>query len=192
MTIHVASLKSELLALIKEKAYRRGKFQLASGGTSEYYFDAKRVTFDARGAYLISAIILDMVQGDDFKAIGGPSVGADPMAGALAALSGSGSPYQPINTFMVRAVAKDHGIKERLAGTPLNQGDRVIVIDDVVTRGGSALSAVQAVRDKGCTVDRVIAIVDRMEGGRERLQSEGCSLASIFTCEDFGHKPPKK
>ncbi|MBI2870234.1 MAG: orotate phosphoribosyltransferase [Candidatus Omnitrophica bacterium] len=184
-----AGMRQELLALLKEKAYRRGHFRLASGGSSDYYLDAKRVTFHPRGAYLIARLFLDMIRDEDVAAVGGPSVGADPIAGAMAALSAAGPPYEPVGTFMVRSQAKDHGVTDRIHGTPLAGGDKVIIIDDVVTRGTSSLMAIEAVREAGCVVSKVLAVVDRMEGAAKRLAQEGCELVALFTARDFGHAP---
>ena len=183
------SMRAELLELLKERAYRRGRFRLASGGFSDYYLDAKRVTFLARGAYLVAHLFLNEIKDDDFVAVGGPSVGADPIVGAMAALSASGPSFKPVNTFIVRSAVKDHGVRDRLAGTPLKEGDRVIVVDDVVTQATSSLAAVSAVKEKGCVVGKVIVLVDRLEGGREKLIQAGLNPVSIYTCRDFGHEP---
>ncbi|OIO39144.1 MAG: orotate phosphoribosyltransferase [Candidatus Omnitrophica bacterium CG1_02_49_10] len=180
----VLNLKSRLLKLLKEHSFRRGDFKLSSGKPSTYYIDAKPVTLDSEGAYLIAKIILNMIKDDKMDAIGGMTLGADPIAGAVAAIAGEkGISFK---AFIVRKESKSHGTGNLFEGPALKKGSRAVVIEDVVTTGSSSLKVIKVLRDKGIEVDKVVAVVDRLEGGRENLKDAGCELISIFTIKDFG------
>jgi len=180
-------VKQLLLELLREKAFQKGKRILSSGKESDYYLDAKKVTLTGEGAYLAAKLILNLIREEKINAIGGPTIGADPIVGAIAALSYVEG--KPINTFIVRKEPKKYGMEKFIEGPGISRGDKVIIIEDVVTTGTSVLKAVEAVRKAGGEVSRVIALVDRLEGATERLRKEGCLLFSIFTCRDFGVNP---
>ena len=175
--------KNSLLELIKEKAVFYRSVELSSGKKSGYYVDGKQVTLSANGVYLVARVILNLIRNDKVDAIGGPTIGADPILGAVICLSHLNR--SPIQGFIVRKQPKKHGMQRYIEGPPLKKGSRVVIIDDVVTTGESVLRAIKAVKDIGCEVVRVIALVDRLEGARERLKEHGFKLTSIFTREDL-------
>ncbi len=171
------SHRDELLELLKTKSLQKGDFTLASGQKSTYYINGKLSTLDARGAYLTARIFLAMLADDVPDAVGGLTLGADPIVGAM--LSMAGMEDLALKGFIVRKAAKGHGTQSLIEG-PLAEGDRAVVIEDVVTTGGSSLQAIEAVRAMGCRVDRVLVAVDRQQGGKENLREAGCRLESIF------------
>ena len=177
-------LKKRLLALLKQKAFKRGRFVLSSGKTSNYYLDGRLITLDAEGAYLVAEIILDMVKKDKVNAIGGPTLGADPIVGALACLSYIHK--KPLKTFIVRKTPKAHGMNRQIEGPALKKGDRAILVDDVATTGQALIEAKEALKATGAKILKAIVIFDRGEGARENLKKEGLLLESIFQIEDFG------
>jgi orotate phosphoribosyltransferase len=171
------SHRDELLKILLERSFKRGDFTLASGQKSSYYIDGKQTTLDSRGAYLVARIFLAMMADDVPDAIGGLTLGADPIIGAMLSLAGMED--LELKGIIVRKEAKGHGTA-RLTEGPLSKGDRVVIIEDVITTGGSSAKAIEAVRSGGCEVTRVLAVVDREQGGRENLRNIGCRLESIF------------
>ena len=180
-----SQLKERLYQLIKERSLKvadKPIFKLSSGKLSPYYLDLKRVTLDPEGGYLIGNLMFEMVKPFGVSAVGGLTLGADPIAYSTALLS-----YQkgePIKPFVVRKEPKGHGTQRQIEGN-VEPGERVIVVEDVVTTASSSLKAVKACREAGLEVVAVCAIVDRNEGGRENLAKEGLKLYSLFTIEDF-------
>lgn len=172
--------KARLLQLLKEKSFRYSPdapFQLASGRESPYYVDCRPVTHSAEGLALIGEIIFDLVKGLGVHGVGGLTMGADPLAHATALIS-----YQkgkPINAFCVRKFYKDYGAGGRLVG-PVQPGERVVVLEDVITTGGSVLEAVNAARGFGLNVEQVIVLVDREEGGRAAVAAQVPGVQSVF------------
>jgi len=179
-----AELKEKLFKLLNKEALKRGKFMLSSGKESNYYLDGRVITLSPEGAYLVAGIILDMLKTETLDAIGGPTLGADPIAGALAALSYLNK--QPIKTFIVRKQAKEHGARKQVEGPELKKGARVILIDDVATSGKAILEAKQALDKIGVLAEKAIVIVDRSQGAAENLAEFGLKLQSIFKIADFG------
>jgi len=177
-------LKDKLFNLLNREALKRGEFVLSSGKVSNYYLDGRVITLDAQGAYLVASIILEMLKDEVLDAVGGPTLGADPMVGALAALSYFQG--QPIKTFIVRKQAKEHGTQQQVEGPALKKGDRVILVDDVATSGKAILEAKQALDRIGVIADKAIVIVDRNQGAIENLAKVGIKLESIFKIADFG------
>jgi orotate phosphoribosyltransferase len=180
----IKELKVKLLALLGKEALKRGKFILSSGKTSNYYLDGRIITLTPEGAYLVASIILEMVKDAGVDAVGGPTLGADPIVGAIAALS-----YIrqiPIRTFIVRKALKEHGTQRQIEGPALGEGSRVILVDDVATTGKSIIEAKEALDRAGVKADKAIVIVDREEGARENLEKAGLKLESIFSIKDFG------
>jgi orotate phosphoribosyltransferase len=177
--------REELRQIIIKDAYFREKITLSSGKKSDYYIDARLVTLSARGVYLCARVILNMVEGMSIDAIGGPTLGADPMIGAIAVLSlQAGNPF---NTFIIRKTPKAHGKQQQIEGPPLKEGDHVILIDDVATTGKAFIQSIDVLTKLGIQVDRAICIVDRGEGAREAVAEKGCELASIFDISEI-HK----
>jgi orotate phosphoribosyltransferase len=182
--LNPAELKEKLFNLLNQEALTRGKFVLSSGKVSDYYLDGRVITLSPQGAYLVASIILDMLKGEILDAIGGPTLGADPIVGALAALSYINR--QPIKTFIVRKQAKEHGRLQQVEGPALKNGNRVILVDDVATSGKAILEAKQVLDKIGVIADKAIVIVDRNQGAVNNLAKVGVKLESIFKIADFG------
>lgn len=176
-----------LKALVREKALRFGDFTLVSGKKAKYYLDGKQVTLDSAGARLVGEGILDLLQADLPAAVGGMSIGADPIAAAVVTMAGVRG--LPLSGFMVRKEAKGHGTQRYIEG-PVGPGDRVAIVEDVVTTGGSSLAAIERAEEFGLVVVRVIAIIDRLEGGAAAFAQRGYSFSSLLTIADFGIAPP--
>ena len=176
------TLRDELLQHLLAHSFRTGEFTLASGRKSNYYINGKMTTLDARGAYLVARTLLAMIADDVPDAVGGLTVGADPIVGAMIALAGLED--LPLKGFIVRKEAKGHGTQSLIEGS-LAAGERVVIIEDVVTTGGSALQAIAAVKAAGCDVRKVLAMVDREEGGRDALKKEGYALETVFTAREL-------
>lgn len=183
MNKNIPELKARLFKLLKENAYKEGRVILSSGKAGDYYLDARVVTLSAEGAYLTAAIILELVEGKDISAIGGPTLGADPFLGAISSISYLNK--NPLNTFIIRKTPKEHGLGKRVEGPPLKEGDRVIVVDDVATSGGSLLDAISVLRAQGVNVIGAITIIDRQEGAADNLAKVNCPLISIFKASEF-------
>ena len=182
--------KQALTELIREKALKFGNFTLASGRTATYYLDGKQVTLDPEGSRLIAEGILDLLGEETFpKAVGGMSIGADPITSAVVTMSAVRG--TPVLGFMVRKQAKGHGTNQHVEG-PVKPGDEVVIVEDVVTTGGSSLQAIERVEAFGLKVTRVIAIIDRMEGGAEAFAEAGYPFTSLLSIRDFGIEPPKE
>jgi orotate phosphoribosyltransferase len=160
--------RTRLLELLRRHSLIFGDFTLRSGQKSSFYFDSKRTTLLPEGSYLAAAEILQLIRQREIRAdaVGGMTLGADPIVGPVAALSHLFGP--PLRAFIVRKAAKAHGTSSRIEGE-LDAGSRVIVVDDVVTTAGSTLSAIEAVESEGHTVVAVLCLVDREQGGTERL-----------------------
>ena len=172
--------KARLLRLLTEKSFRYSPdapFRLASGGESPYYVDCRPVTHSAEGLSLIGEIVFDLIKDQGVQAVGGLTMGADPMAHAVALISYQQG--QPINAFSVRKFVKGYGAGGRIVG-PVKPGERVVVLEDVVTTGGSVLEAVKAAREFGLTVAQVIVLVEREEGGRQAVE-EVAKVQEVFT-----------
>ena len=176
-------LKADLLGFLKKAAFVREKIVLSSGKTSDYYIDGRLVTLSAKGAYLSAAVILELIRDEDIQAIGGPTIGADPIVGAIAALSFVNK--CPINTFLVRKTPKTHGKMKQIEGPVLKTGSKVILIDDVATSGKSLIEAIRLLRQEQIEVKKAIVLIDRQEGARENLEKENCRLEVIFKSSDF-------
>lgn len=177
--------KLRLLELIKRDAYEEGKqTKLSSGEMSNFYVDAKMVTLNPEGAYLTAKILLDILKDDNVDGIGGLTMGADPIVGAIAAISHIDG--HPISAFIVRKTAKEHGKKRWIEGQ-LPKNARVVIIDDVATTGISLLHAINTVKKEmpDCEIVKVVSLVDRLEGARDTLKKEGYELTSVFSREDL-------
>lgn len=177
-----AKLKEDLLILVKDKAFIKGEFTLASGKTADFYIDGKQVTLDPQGLFLVAKVVLNMLHGLNADAIGGPTMGADPIAAAVSLLSSQTG--HPIKAFMVRKDAKAHGLQKMIEGPLLKEGDRVVVVEDVVTTGGSVLKAIQEVEKTKARVVKVICLMDRNQGAKELLG--GYHYTPIFELSDLG------
>lgn len=176
------SMRDELLAHIATHALKKGDFTLASGRKSNYYINGKLSTLDARGAYLVARTFLAMIADDVPDAVGGLTLGADPIIGSMLALAGMED--LDMKGFIVRKATKDHGTQSLVEG-PADGVEKVVIIEDVVTTGGSSMKAIAAIEELGCKVTRVLAVVDREQGGRENLKEKGYRLESIFTAKEL-------
>jgi orotate phosphoribosyltransferase len=176
--------KEKLLVLLYKEALKKGNFTLSSGKTSNYYLDGRVITLTPEGAYLVASIILELIKGEDVAALGGPTLGADPIVGAVAALSHINKVH--LQTFIVRKATKEHGTQRQIEGPALKEGSRVILVDDVATTGKSLIEAKAALDKVGIKVDKAIVIVDRNEGAQENLAQIGLKLEAIFNIKDFG------
>lgn len=174
-------LKETLLELIKTKALMRGGCTLASGKKSDFYIDGKQVTLDPNGILVVGKLILSMIQALHADAVGGPALGADPIATAVALLSSQTG--KPLKAFIVRKEAKRHGMQKMIEGPALKEGDRVVMVEDVITTGGSVLAAIQEVEKLKVRVVKVICLLDRNEGAGEKLVPY--QYTPIFSINDF-------
>jgi len=180
----VEKLKKQLLALLNKEALKRGEFVLSSGKTSNYYLDGRIITLTPEGAYLVASIILELLKDEKIEAVGGPTLGADPIVGAIAALSHLEK--RPLKTFIVRKQSKEHGTQRQVEGPALPKNSTVILLDDVATTGKALVEAKLALDNMGVKSGKAIVIVDREEGAKENLAKAGIQLESIFTIKDFG------
>jgi len=171
-------LKEKLLALLKREALKKGEFVLSSGKISNYYLDGRIITLTPEGAYLVASIILGLIKKRKIDAIGGPTLGADPIVGAVACLSHIKK--IPVKTFIIRKTAKEHGMQRQIEGPVLKKGDKAILVDDVATTGKSLVEAKEALDKIGVNVLEAVVIVDRGEGAKENLANAGLKLESIF------------
>jgi len=183
------SPREQLLTLLANRSARRGSFTLASGRQSSLYIDARLTTMSPDGLALIGPLGLAAMRDAGWRpdAVGGLTLGADPVSYAIAyasALAGA-----PVRAFTVRKEAKQHGTGRLIEG-PYREGDTVVVIEDVITTGGSALRAVEALRQAGATVAGVLAVVDREEGGREAIEAAGLPVQTLArAAEIIGRMP---
>ena len=183
-----SSLTSELIDLVREKSLKRGTFTLASGKTASYYLDAKQVVLDAHGSMVVGRAILERLtqHGCLPQAVGGMSIGADPVTSAVVTMAGVAD--IPMKGFMVRKEAKGHGMQRYVEG-PVEPGQHVVVLEDVITTGGSSLLAIERIQEFGLVVDRVITVIDRLAGAEKTLAAQGIPLESLVTIQDLGLSP---
>ncbi len=176
--------EERLLEIFKERSFKRGTFRLASGATSDYYIDGRMTAVHSEGAYLIGEVLYERTKDLDVDAIGGLQVGAVPLtAAAVISYHRHG---RPMEGFWVREEIKAHGTQKQVEGG-LKKGDRVVIVDDVFTKGGSALKAVEAARELGCEVVLVLALVDRLQGAADLFRKNGIeNYRAVFTIRDFG------
>jgi orotate phosphoribosyltransferase len=173
-----------LIGLLAERSARRGQFILASGRESTLYIDARLTTMSPDGLALIGPLALSALHTSDWTvdAVGGLTLGADPISYAIAYASANTN--KPVRAFTVRKEVKAHGTGRLIEG-PFHEGDHVVVIEDVITTGSSALRAVEAIKKAGGIVSGVLALVDREEGGREALQAEGLSVVALVQASEI-------
>ena len=175
--------RESLQQLIRAKALKFGEFTLASGKKASYYLDCRQITLDSQGARLVGAGMLELLASDRPDLVGGMAIGADPITAAILTLAGVRG--LPLRGVMVRKEAKQHGTGKLVEG-PFQPGESIAIVEDVVTTGGSSLLAIERCEEVGLKVQRVLAIVDRLEGGREAFTARGYELTTLFTIRDFG------
>lgn len=183
-----AAIIPRLVDLIARKALKRGTFRLASGREASFYLDAKQVVLDAEGSMLVGQAILErLAAGPRFPdAVGGMSIGADPITAAVVTMAGVAG--RPLKGFMIRKEPKDHGTKRYVEG-PVEPGQRVVIVEDVTTTGGSSLTAIERAREFGLVVERVVTVIDRLAGAEAAFAKQGIALESLVTIRDLGIEP---
>ena len=174
--------REKLLTIIRRQSLLQNRdFRLASGGSSNFFFDMKRTMFHPEGASLVTDLLFDALKEEDFDYIGGLETGAIPIVAALCARSW---PEKPIRGFFVRKEVKGHGTDQRVDGL-LERGSKVILVEDVTTTGGSAMQAVNEAQQYECAILKVISVVDRLEGAAENFRAAGIKFEALFTWRDF-------
>ncbi|GGA47579.1 orotate phosphoribosyltransferase [Okeania sp. KiyG1] len=181
-TVDLTTIKQELLNLLCRLAYREGDFILSSGQRSSYYINGKYVTLHPQGALATGRLFLSMLP-EDTQGVAGLTLGADPIVTAVSVVSAYEN--RPIPALIIRKEAKGHGTMAYIEGPSLEANARVVVLEDVVTTGASAMLAVNRLREASYQVERVFALVDREQGGRELYQKEGLQFESIFTISEL-------
>jgi len=181
--MNLNAIRFELRRLTKA-AVHKGPVTLASGKISDFYIDGRLVTLSAEGLQYTAALMADLLAGIDFDAVGGPTMGADPIVGALLYHFWS-TEQRRVAGFIIRKEAKSHGMQKMIEGPPLAPGARVVLVEDVVTSGGSIVKAAKAVEEAGALVVKMLALVDREEGAKERLSAAGYDFEAIFTRSDL-------
>lgn len=176
--------RKRLATLLLQLSYVEGEVTLTSGRKSDYYFDCKQTALHPEGGYLIARAFLDLLGKFDVRGVGGMTLGADPLVAAVSVLSHLDK--CPLPAFIIRKQPKGHGTNQYLEGLKNFQpGDRVALLEDVVTTGGTLLTSVERVRAAGLEVATVLCVLDREEGGRDRLAQAGLTLESIFTRKEL-------
>ncbi len=173
------AMRARLASLLLEKSYRAGEVVLTSGRKSDYYFDCKQTALHPEGAWLIGNLLFDLLP-PDIVGVGGMTLGADPLVTAVSVVSHLRG--RPLPAFIVRKAAKGHGTNQFLEGlSNFAPGAKVALLEDVVTTAGTLLTVIDRVVDAGLAVGAVVTVLDRKEGGTERLAERGYPLLSVFT-----------
>lgn len=175
-------LRDRLLDLLCEFAYKEGDFVLSSGQQSSYYINCKPVTLHPEGALATGRLLFSMLAAD-VEAVAGLTLGADPIVTAVSVVSALGD--RPIPALIVRKETKGHGTMAYIEGPTLSEGANVMVLEDVVTTGKSAMQAVERLRGAGYKVDRILSLIDREQGGAEFYRSVGLDFEAVFTIKDL-------
>jgi orotate phosphoribosyltransferase len=182
--------KNELRDLLRTKSIFYGDFTLASGAKSKFYFDCRLTTLDGRGATLVGTLLHALIRREEaarglrLDGVGGLTMGADPVALSIAMRSHAAGDARPLNAFSVRKAPKAHGQGRQVEGN-FKSGDTVVVLDDVVTRGDSTIAAIEAVQREGGKVALVAVLVDRQEGGRDKIEKLGFPVVALFRRDDL-------
>jgi orotate phosphoribosyltransferase len=179
----MTSDRDALLAHVKDKAVVHGKVTLASGKEADYYVDLRRITLDGAASPLVGRVMLDLTSDLDYDAVGGLTLGADPVATAM--LHAAAATGRRLDAFVVRKAEKAHGLQRRVEG-PDVAGRRVLAVEDTSTTGGSVLTAVEALREAGAEVVAVAVIVDRSTGAMEKVQADGLEYRAAYGLSDLG------
>jgi orotate phosphoribosyltransferase len=177
------SAREDLLEQITTKAVVKGRVVLSSGLKADYYVDLRRITLDGTAAPLVGRVMLDLTADLDYDAVGGLTLGADPVAAAM--LHAAAARGHSLDAFVVRKAGKAHGLQRRIEGPDVT-GRRVLAVEDTSTTGGSVLTAVEALREAGAKVVAVAVIVDRATGARERIEAQGLPYYAAYGLADLG------
>jgi len=178
-----AEARPELLELLRRLSYREGRVVLASGKESDFFIDCKQTVLTARGHQLVAELVLDGTRHlHDVHAVAGVALGGCPLASAVSLMSMLRG--RPMDALYVRKEAKDHGSRRLIEG-PVRSGMRVILLEDVITTGGSTLHAIEVLRGAGVEVVAVAVLVDRLEGGVEAVRAAGVEVVTLYTRHDF-------
>lgn len=175
-------LRNRLLQILREKSVERGRFQLRSGRWSDYYVDGKQTTLDAEGSYLIGKVLFSRIgSSEEFpQGVGGVTLGADPIVTAVSLVSHLEG--RPLPAFIIRKEPKGHGTERWIEGLKnIRAGSQVVIVEDVLTTGGTLLEGVRHAREAGFEVRRVFTLIDREEGGRENIEAASLVLDALFT-----------
>ena len=177
--------KADLLELLQKISVSYGDFLLSSGARSNYYIDCRLTTLHPKGAWMVGHLMYEMIRNEaklkavKIDAVGGLTLGADPIALATGMVSHLAAPESMLKVFTVRKAPKAHGQTKLIEGN-FQKGDRVVVVDDVITRGDSTLRAIEAVQAEGGLVEFVAVLVDRQEGGRQKIEEKGFAVLALF------------
>jgi len=182
-TSDTAQARERLLGLIKDRAIVHGTVTLSSGKTADYYVDLRRITLDGQAAPLVGQVMNDLTRDLDFDAVGGLTMGADPVAAAM--LHAAAAQGRTLDAFVVRKSEKAHGLQQRIEG-PSIAGRRVVVVEDTSTTGASPLAAVEAVREAGGEVVAVVVIADRASGAKEKVVAQGLAYRAAYGLAELG------
>ena len=175
--------RDQLLSLVRDLAIVHGKVTLSSGREADYYVDLRRVTLAAAAAPLVGRVMLELTKDWDFDAVGGLTMGADPIAAAM--LHAAAAQGRRLDAFVIRKEAKAHGLQRRIEG-PNIAGRRVLVVEDTTTTGGTPLTALAAVREAGATPVAVATIADRSTGAGDKIEAEGVPYRFVYSLSDLG------
>ncbi len=181
-TVDLDTLRHHLLDLFCQVAYQEGDFLLSSGQKSTYYINGKQVTLHPQGALMVGRILLSLIP-EDTQAVAGLTLGADPMVTAVSVVGAYAG--RSLSALIIRKEAKGHGTQAYIEGPTLAPGSPVIVLEDVVTTGGSAMKAVERLRDAGYQVNGILALVDRQQGGAELYGQAGIPYQAVFSIPDL-------
>ncbi|KAB8333144.1 orotate phosphoribosyltransferase [Scytonema tolypothrichoides VB-61278] len=182
ITTDLVTINQYLLNLLCQLAYKEGDFVLSSGQRSSYYINGKQVTLHPQGALAIGRILLSMLPLET-QAVAGLTLGADPIVSAVSVVSAYEN--RPIPALIIRKEAKGHGTRAYIEGPSLPEAAKVVVLEDVVTTGQSAMKAVERLREAGYTVNQVISLVDRQQGGAEFYQQAGLQFKAVYTIKEI-------
>jgi orotate phosphoribosyltransferase len=178
--------KQQLIALVREHALKFGDFTLASGKKASYYLDCRKVTLHSQGALTVAQGMLELLKDQMPAAVGGMAIGADPITAAIITVAATQG--KTLKGFIVRKEAKAHGTGQDVEG-PVSPGDTAVIVEDVISTGGSALAALDKAQAFGLKVSGVLGIIDRQMGGAEAFAARGVKLQTLLTTADFGLPP---
>ncbi len=176
-------MKNELFSLLKKDAWYKGEVKLSSGKISNFYIDVRRVSLSSNGIYLISHLMWGLIKEDRISAIGGPTLGADPIVAGVCMVSHMNK--MPLNAFLIRKTPKSHGRQQLIEGKELKAKDRVVIVDDVATSGSSLVKSIEILAKEKVQIVKVLAVIDREEGASENLAKLNYPLVSLFKKSDF-------